>query len=521
MAAKYDMHAVLTMLLKSAKGDAKKAIQAELAKKKPAATADWLLRMAGEVGDAAAAQTLLDGGVTPDVVAEWPWLHLFKENVARLLLEAGINLNAKNGQWLCNAAYCGTPQMVQLLVDHQAELEVTGDGRQTPLLRAASEGRTAVVRILLAAGADVNHADKLGITPLMAAAESGKAELVALLVHAGADVQAERTDGTKITALEEIVREKGAGGPEATQALIAAGADVNHRGAWSAPRVLHLACGDHGDPAIVQLLIKHGADLQSDPLGFGTPLHAAVRSNRPDLVQVLLDAGADLAAVGLPQPGREDEEAGLTPLELARLVKARKVIPVLEAAAKGGKPPAKKAAKVPTVAASWQRIGAWIAEHVPEVKLRPGAKAAQFKAVEKLVSVKLPADFKALYQLHDGQEVGETFIPSADGPDIGYEWLPLDGVVRLWTMWQEMVAGGLLRTGRPDAGVRDDWWNVGWVPFADLGNGDLLCVDLAPAQGGTAGQIITMDHETGRHALLAPSMQHWLAQLADELTADV
>src|SRR5262249_35723199 len=162
-----------------------------------------------------------------------------------------------------------------------------------------------------------------------------------------------------------------------------------------------------GSPEIVQVLIAAGARVNVVVHG-ETPLHRAAAANRPDLVQVLLDASADVHA-RIANP--EDEENGMTPLEVAKSRKARKVIPVLEVAA-GGKAQAAKVVKakaVPAVADSWKRIEAWLKAHNPKLgkALNKGASAKEFAKVEAKLGVKFPADFKESYQLHDGQNEGD------------------------------------------------------------------------------------------------------------------
>lgn len=61
------------------------------------------------------------------------------------------------------------------------------DGAGTALLLAVYGGRTEDVECLLAAGADVNLADKDGLTPLMASAMNGSIMIARLLLDAGAD----------------------------------------------------------------------------------------------------------------------------------------------------------------------------------------------------------------------------------------------------------------------------------------------------------------------------------------------
>ena len=61
----------------------------------------------------------------------------------------------------------------------------------TDLMRAAQDGDTAKVKLLIEQGANINDRDAHGMTPLMYAAGKGRAEVVKLLLENGADVSAE------------------------------------------------------------------------------------------------------------------------------------------------------------------------------------------------------------------------------------------------------------------------------------------------------------------------------------------
>ena len=79
--------------------------------------------------------------------------------------------------------------------------------------------------------------------------------------------------------------------PEDVRGCLSAGADAN---AINIDAPLHWAAS--GDPAIVALLIEHGADVNVEGDFGHTPLHYAVRSGNPKNVVLLLEAGADVSA---------------------------------------------------------------------------------------------------------------------------------------------------------------------------------------------------------------------------------
>lgn len=81
-----------------------------------------------------------------------------------------------------------------------------------------------IVKLLIAAGANVNAKDDVDRTPIMYAAAGEFTEIVKLLIAAKADVNIQHRGGG--TALIEAVV---AGNPDIVRLLIAAGADVNKK----------------------------------------------------------------------------------------------------------------------------------------------------------------------------------------------------------------------------------------------------------------------------------------------------
>ena len=100
----------------------------------------------------------------------------------------------------------------------------------------------------------------------------------------------------------------------------------------------------------------------------GTALHLAVDGKRADTVEALLAAGADPT---LTLPGDRNTYAGISALDLARTLKLKKLIPVLEAAAGGLRPvpPGRRPRPPPDVPGTWKRLKKALNATAPEPRL--------------------------------------------------------------------------------------------------------------------------------------------------------
>ncbi|WP_156441033.1 SMI1/KNR4 family protein [Burkholderia sp. ABCPW 14] len=50
-------------------------------------------------------------------------------------------------------------------------------------------------------------------------------------------------------------------------------------------------------------------------------------------------------------------------------------------------------------------------------------------------------------------------------------------------------------TSETDQVIKDDWYNLKWIPFTHDGSGIRLCLNLDPAEGGTLGQVVRIWHD--------------------------
>jgi len=100
-------------------------------------------------------------------------------------------------RYFTQATMDGSLSRMRLLHFAGANINARSNGYM-PLFIAAGEGRSDVVRYLLAEGAEINARDKLGDTALTEAAYYGHVALVNELLLHGADINAIGNDGTAL-----------------------------------------------------------------------------------------------------------------------------------------------------------------------------------------------------------------------------------------------------------------------------------------------------------------------------------
>ncbi|CAE7422845.1 kidins220b [Symbiodinium sp. CCMP2592] len=226
-----------------------------------------------------------EGPCTPLMLAS----SLGRLQVVQLLLEAGAQVELDDSSRftaLMHAAYNGHAQVVQLLLESGSHLEDCDYEDSTALMFAAGFGHAEVVKVLLDAGARKDACDIVsGHTALMRASINGHAEVTELLLEAKAQVNL--CDKELGTPLSFAANE---GHAQVVQLLLAAGANPNLSDSYNFTSLMQAASHDHAP--IVRLLLEAGADVDArDYLG-STALMGAASSGHAQVVQLLLDAGA-------------------------------------------------------------------------------------------------------------------------------------------------------------------------------------------------------------------------------------
>ena len=163
------------------------------------------------------------------------------------------------------------------------------------LFDAVKAGNLAEAQHLMAAGADVNARDAEGISALMLAANAGNLPMVSALLAAGADVNAATDSGWTALSKSVYSMDLKHGFADVTQALIAAGANIEAPIGYGV-RPLMLAAG-YGETAVVEALLNAGADVLAKNEGGYTALMMVKQKFYVDVINLLHEA-EQLAGLG-------------------------------------------------------------------------------------------------------------------------------------------------------------------------------------------------------------------------------
>jgi ankyrin repeat protein len=217
-------------------------------------------------GDGRRIRKLLERGVSPHARDEKGSTALYVAAVqgeawpVGELLAAGASPNvesrgAADGTPLCGAASWGHTAVLRALLAAGADPGMPESDGFTALAWAIRGGSYDAVALLIDAGADPNQSDSQGRTPLLLAAEQGRLALVRLLLEHGADASIADTDGR--TARDAAL----AGAAKDIEPELRADA-VQHAPAGSIVETRHTICvhvtyPDGGSHSSVELECSH------------------------------------------------------------------------------------------------------------------------------------------------------------------------------------------------------------------------------------------------------------------------
>lgn len=237
------------------------------------------------------------------------------------------------------AASRGNLEVLCCLVAHTDELDIAGKqmSNDTPLGLAAEYDKADAIEVLAAAGATIEARNSANNTPLMVAALEGCSGAVRKLIELGAEVNCHNSLESALLLLCGRTNKRQAR-LEILQMMLDAGAcpdGIENSMGWTP---LHKAA-EWSDEAIVSALIARGANIDAKMVdSLLTPLIIAIEKNRPAIVKLLLDAGADRNTASKGNLTPAHSAARCPNYEIMRMLLEEEVNLNVQSLQKGGTP---------------------------------------------------------------------------------------------------------------------------------------------------------------------------------------
>ncbi|XP_031691281.1 caskin-2 isoform X2 [Oncorhynchus kisutch] len=231
-----------------------------------------------------------------DILLAHKLLAKVKCNKTKLLSSTKrLNINYQDSDGfsaLHHAALTGTTELLSLLLEAQATVDIKDTNGMRPLHYAAWQGKADSVLLLLRAGASVNTPSQDGQIPLHLSAQYGHYQVSEMLLqHQSNPCLLNKANKTPLDLACEFGRLKVAQLLLSSNMVVALlegeGLDFT-----SSNTPLHLAARN-GHKDIIRLLLKAGIDINRATKA-GTSLHEAALYGKTEVVHLLLDAGIDV-----------------------------------------------------------------------------------------------------------------------------------------------------------------------------------------------------------------------------------
>jgi len=256
------------------------------------------------------AKLLIDNGAdinAKDNLGKTPFHHAYNEESICLLVNTGADINAKdnNGYTRLDYTYNGRKNSASslhaILKNYGAEYS---EKNSIELVDAVLRMDIEKVKKLLENGADPNARIHGGATPLLAAANPYQAmnqravridkekqvklrEIARILVDKGADI-----NKTKVHVSSLLHAAAGCGNTAVAKFLVEAGADWREKDHWGKLPVYDAA--EHGSRETVEYFLSLEGEDVAEKIDLNILLHRAAAYNGVDVVQLLLEKGANV-----------------------------------------------------------------------------------------------------------------------------------------------------------------------------------------------------------------------------------
>lgn len=180
-------------------------------------------------------------------------------------------------------------ELVELLIE--AGVNPESDKSVCPICAAAGYANPEMIQLLLKYDVNINTRDAFGMTPLELAAKSGKVENLKILIQNGADLKKEIIGSALWQTASYGAISKDKSYLDIIIILLDNGANINSQDRNGMSSLMFAA--KDGDTEMVRLLLNYNPDLNLNEFNTGnTAIRLAKKYNHREVVELLRNAGA-------------------------------------------------------------------------------------------------------------------------------------------------------------------------------------------------------------------------------------
>ncbi|KOP78264.1 molybdenum cofactor biosysnthesis protein MoeA [Lysinibacillus sp. FJAT-14745] len=152
------------------------------------------------------------------------------------------------------------------------------------------------------------------------------------------------------------------------------------------------------------------------------------------------------------------------------------------------------------------------------LNLQTGATAEEFQLIEKTLNIILPEEMKSFYSIYNGQVWTLGVEPIIRNLTLS----PISEIIDNWKFLQEEFdPDDLLPDIEYGVEVKPTLWNEKWIPIAENGGGDYLCLDTDPTEEGVVGQVLYFWHDWGDRTIDANGLFEFIEICLNENDSDI